>query len=558
MTKVSLVKGSDQWHDLRKKATVSIPGRYSSLYFLNAKILGHEKVVPMTYRTHWAMCLFVEGMTGIKEVDEARIKLTLVPRGTGKSTLITKGQTIHDLLKHDDYAVGIANEVNTNAEAFLASIKEEFESNELLKVLWPEKIPDIRNTTWQSERIVIQRSKPNPVSPSVLAAGANKTVTGVHMNRWRLDDLISQNAAEAAYRGNFAVMEETERWMSRLQPLLKMPKQDPIDVCGTRWWSNDIYEWIERHWGHGEEKKTFQWHLKLPDGQRQTIEVYRVGEVAVFRRPAIENGASIFPERYTLEDLETMSMEDPVFYASQYLLEPAAGGASKFKPEYLRYYEFDGAHFIRYRDQKGEMTSVSRKDLIYLISVDPAFSKKISNARTAIPVIGTDGKNFFLFEDFAEHGIGEDDIARITLDFFSRYGARKVFVETIVAQIVIANTIRKAAREKKIHIDNFIEEIRSHGVQKKEWRILGLEPFLKRGQFFIHQSHQNFVEEYLAFPRSPYKDVLDAISFQLDEWDKLGAIGATGGNEISTQTLKDRDKEGMERVRKAFARFRRR
>lgn len=559
MTKhtISLVPGSDEWKKMRDRCIKSVPGKYSSLYYLNAKVLGHEEVVPMSYHAHWAMSLFAESMTGIPEIDSARIRIILVPRGIGKSSLLTKGQTIHDLLKNDDYAVGIANEVNTNAEAFLASIKQEFESNELLKILFPERIPDFGDTTWQSERIVIARDKPNPVSPSVLAAGANKTVTGVHMNRWRLDDLISQNAAEAAYRGNFALMEETERWMKRLQPLLKSPKRDPIDVVGTRWYENDIYPWVEEHWGHGEEKQSFTWVIKLPDGSVQTLEVYRRGEVAVFRRPAIENGASIFPERYTVEDLETMAMEDPVFYAGQYLLEPAAGGASRFKQEWLRYYEIDNK-YLRYRDQQGEMKYQPLSELVYFISVDPAFSKKHSSARTAIPVVGTNGTDFFLMEDFAEHGVGEDDIARITLDFFKRYKVRKIFIETIVAQIVIANTIRKTAREQNIQVDPFIEEIRSHGTQKKEWRIFALEPTFKRGRFHIHKSHQKFLQEYISFPRSPLRDILDALSFQLDEWEKYNALamGGMSGN-MTPEARQAAEQTAIARIKQAWGRRRR-
>src|SRR5690606_27940734 len=132
---LQLQPGSKRWHQLRERATIPIPGKYSALYFFNAKILQHESVVPMTYRAHYAMCMFAEGATGIPDIDEARVKMTLVPRGLGKSTLLTKGQTIYELCKYDDWAVGIANEVNTNAEAFLDMIKQEFMSNQLLRAL---------------------------------------------------------------------------------------------------------------------------------------------------------------------------------------------------------------------------------------------------------------------------------------------------------------------------------------------------------------------------------------------------------------------------------------
>jgi uncharacterized protein (UPF0297 family) len=245
-----------------------------------------------------------------------------------------------------------------------------------------------------------------------------------------------------------------------------------------------------------------------------------------------------------------MSMEDPVFFAGQYMLAPAAGGAAKFKEEWLREYEIEGK-FIRYRDQLGEVKYQPIKDLITYISVDPAFSKKHSSARTAIPVVGTNGTDFFLLEDFAEHGVGEDDIAQIVIDFFKRYKPKKIFIETIVAQIVVANTIRRVAREQGIQIDQFIEEVRSHGQTKKEWRILSLEPTFKRGRFYTHKTHVNFRQEYVSFPRSSLKDVLDALSFQTDEWSTLETMmnPARGPHAEKNRIA---EQSAIQRVRNAF------
>src|SRR5690606_5606918 len=79
-TKLKLERGGKEWRRMRQLATRAIPGRHSALYYFNAKILQHEDVVPMTYRAHYAMCMFAEGATGIAEIDECRVKMTLVPR----------------------------------------------------------------------------------------------------------------------------------------------------------------------------------------------------------------------------------------------------------------------------------------------------------------------------------------------------------------------------------------------------------------------------------------------------------------------------------------------
>lgn len=564
---LNIVPGSDDWKKLRQLCTETIPGKRSALYFLNAKIRGLEAVVPMTYRAHLGLCLFAEDATGIPEIDEARIKLILVPRGVGKSSMITKGLPLLRLLRDREYATGIANETAALAVTFLSDIKLEIESNILLQTLFPEIIPDdFRKTTWKSDRIITKRTKANPTSPTILATGVGGTVTGVHMNEWVCDDLLSQNAAEAAFRGNAGEIEATNRWITRLQPLLKNPRRDPLKFIGTRWWEGDSYEFIEEFWGRNEVKKEFIWSLKLPaqklaweEGvidrppESQNIRLYRVGDVAVFKFPAIdESGRPIFPERYDLEELQEMQEDDPVFYAGQYLLEPTAGAASVLDPGWLKTYEIDGSSLIFDNPATSRKEYLPMRDLTTYISVDPAFSKKSSNARTAIPVIGTDGERLFLLEDFADRLDSEDDIAARVLDFYLRYKPKKIFVETIVAQVAVANAIRRRFREEGLG-EPPLEEIRSHGQQKKVMRIYGMEHYFKRGLFYYHKTQFKFFNEYVSFPRAILRDILDAISFQVPEWEKVFTMTHRGANPVRRpENAAETSKAVRERIRKAW------
>lgn len=546
---IILEKGSDDWRKWRKLATQSIPGKRSALYILNKNILGMGDLVPMTYRAHWAMCLFAEGATGIPAIDDARIKLILVPRGVGKSALITKGKPILNLLRYDDWSVGIANEKADLAEAFLAAIKSEFETNTLLQTLFPERIPNFRDTTWKTDRIVIARKKANPMSPSVLATGVGGSVTGVHMHEWLADDLLSQDAAEAAYRGSFNEIEKVNRWLVRLQPLLKSPKEDPITIIGTKWWEGDTYEFAEKHWGHGEEPTPYEWVLTLPDGTVQTLSLYRRGEVAVFKRPIFDNGHSFFPERLPDDKLAVMQQEDPVFFAGQYLLEPAAGGASEFNLDWLKEFEWDGAHTLYFQNEYGRTEYARTQDMALALSVDPAFSDNHSAARSALPLVGVYGNRKFLLEDYAERGLSVDGIAHKVIDFIQRYKPRKIFVETIVAQVAVADAIRRIARDRGLP-EPPIEEIRSHGRQRKDMRIYGLEPYFKRGEFYVHRSHTNFKTEYMSFPRGQLRDILDALSFQRDFWERMSPI--TGHDpQGKTNSTHEHDKRALERLRAA-------
>ena len=566
---LQIAPGSDAWKKMRAAILDPKPGT-SPLYYLNDVILQRRTLVPMTYRAHLALCLFAEGRTGIPEIDSARVKLILVPRGLGKSTVVTKAKPILKILQNRNYATGIANEKQDLANTFLGDIKNEFETNQLLRVLFPECIPDdFRSTIWAADRIITKRDKQNPTSPSIMAIGVGATATGVHMDEWIVDDLISQNAAEAAYRGNFSEIEAADRWVGRLQPLLKAPKRDPLTFIGTRWWEGDTYERIISRWSHDEPKQEFRWTLRYPaqryewDGGvvdipagTQTIPVYRCGEIAVFKRPAIdENGRAIFPERYDLEELEMLAQEDPVFYAGQYLLEPTAGAASTFDGNWLKFYEWDGKQ-IRYRDQLGQMKYQPVKQLTTFISVDPAFSKKHTSARTAIPVIGTNGQEVFLLEDYAVRTESEDDIAAQVVAFFIKYRPQKIFVETIVAQIAVANAIKRRFREEGLG-EPPLEEIRSHGMQKKTMRIYGLEHIFKRGLFYLHKSQQRFLQEYQTFPRGELRDILDAMSFQKDEWEKVFLLGHNQGGRVDPHAGALGHQKAAQRVKDYFNRRRR-
>lgn len=553
---------------MRRLATKSIPGVHSSLYYLNSVILGKAPLVPMTFRAHYAMCLFAEGMTGIREIDDCRIKLVLVPRGVGKSSLVTKGLPLLRILQDPEFACGIANEKQDLANTFLGDIKEELISNQLLQTLFPEVMPPgFKPTVWAADRVITKRAKLNPTSPTLLATGTTGTVTGVHMNLWVCDDILSQNAAENAFRGSFSEIEAINRWTTRLQPLLKNPKRDPIVFIGTRWWEGDTYEYIEEFYGHDEPKKEFIFNLNLPaqtgnweDGgklvkidrppENQSIKLYKRDEVAVFKFPAIDDaGRAIFPERYDLETLQTMQQENPVFFAGQYLLEPTSGAASHFDAEWLKYYKWDG-NSIQFTNHNGEIEHLSKQDLVFFISVDPAFSKAHTAARTAIPVVATDGKRLFLIEDYAERMDDEDAIANKVLEFFLEYEPQKIFVETIVAQVAVANAIRRTFRANGINFDP-IEEIKSHGKASKQMRIYGLQNYFKRGNFYINKVHTKFVQEYTAFPRGALRDILDAIAFQKDQWERVFLANHSGVRIYNLAERKAAEETAMDRVRKA-------
>jgi hypothetical protein len=556
---ITLEPGSKLWHEWRDRCLKPIPGKYSALYHFVGKVLGLEDKIPLRPQTHYALALFAERATGIPEIDSARVQLIQVARGFGKSALVTTGRSLQRLCANPDWTMGIGNETQGMASTFLGGIKEHIESNDFLRALFPEIVPDnFRDTTWREDEIVIKRPGKNP-APSVLAVGVGGTKTGIHINEWVIDDVISQNAAENALRGSFSEIEAANRWIIRLPPLLNAPERDPITFIGTPWFANDSYTFIEQYFGGTEDlrsKPDFEtiWTLTLPDGTKQHIHLYRRGDIAVFKRPALINGKSIFPERWTTEELERMATRpgSAQFFQANYMLNPTGGIATTFRMDWLKYYELEDNKRLLYTDQLGMKKVQLVKDLVTYISVDPAFSDKQTSARTAIPVVGLNGKEIFLLEDFAEHGVNVDEIGRRVVALYLKYKPHKIFVETIVAQIAVADAIRRVAKESGITEELPIEEIRSHGRDKKDWRIFGLEPFFAKEQFYLHKSHHNFTEEYSAFPLGKMRDLLDAISFQRDAWERAFQHGTRGNPSLDPQARRVAESSAIARIAKAF------
>ncbi|KKK61352.1 hypothetical protein LCGC14_3015190, partial [marine sediment metagenome] len=361
----------------------------------------------------------------------------------------------------------------------------------------PERIPDFKQTTWSASEIVIQRTRPRPIGPSVLATGVGGTKTGTHVDIWILDDLISQDLAENAIRGNVTEIEKMERWIVRLPPMLNRPMRDPILIIGTPWYAGDTYDFMERFFGKipkgvdlDKAPKDFEtnWIFPVPGTtKKQQIYLYRRGGpngIAVFKKPALINGESSFPLIWSTEDLHEMRAmpETAEFFSANFMLDPSSGMASEFDLEDLKYYEWDGKQ-IQFWNRDGDLEYITLRDLVCYVSVDPAFSDRLTAARSAIPVVGIYDQHIFLLEDFAEHGMGVYDIAGKVIDFYLKYRPRTIFMETIVAQAAVAEVVKRMARERGL--PNIpVEEIPSHGRQKKESRIYGLEPYFRRKQFY--------------------------------------------------------------------------
>lgn len=505
-------QGGPVWEAFRKKAK-------TDLFFLASTILGYADLFPLRRETHLLFCKFLERKTGIPDIDLAPIQKCETPRGTGKTSIGTVSSSIQEVLKNPETAIMIANEKAETAENFLGVIKTHFETNDMLRSLFPELVfEDWQQTTWKSDGATIRRSQSRP-EPTFFTTGVGGTRTGMHPDIIIVDDPISKEAMEAARVGAWMIMERVNRWCNELKLLLNtQAKPFPwIRVNGTRWWMHDTYEYIETQYGRGEEERKYRISAKLPDGRTVSREVYRVGDVAVFRAAAIEDSVAVYPDIYSLETLAKLREDDPELYACNLLNKPTDASVRTFQDPWLRYYERLDPKLFQYKLADGKMRFVKDEDLRKVLVCDPAFTASGTGARAAIVVTGTDTETGMqlVLEASAQRAEPADLVTDI-LNVAQRHKLHTIYVEAVAQQIAFIQFIENQARRKNLPI--YVEQVKPGG-RNKDIRIESLSPFFRAGNILVHRSQLDLLSEYASFrPGARYKDLLDALAYCAERW----------------------------------------
>ena len=508
---LSFVPGDAKWHEYRKKSL-------TDLFWFCSFVLGYKERVPMTEHAHRAFCRFVERRTGSPHLDTARYRKIMMPRECGKSSILTQGYTVQRLCGDPELSILIVNEKEQTAKDFLSSIKWHFESNDVLRSLFPEIIPpDFGATTWSASRIVVNRSSGRK-EPSVFVTGVGGTVTGAHPDLIIVDDMISREAAENARAGSWQIMHSTNRWINTLDMLLNKNHPNPeITFVGTKWYFDDSYGHIDKAFGYGQEPITVNMRTRLPNGDVQTVAAQRMGDLAIFQRAGIENGRAAFPEIWSMERMAQSRLRDEVLFASNIMNNPSDELTATFRSEWLKTHTWVDDRNILYTDNTGKPRHVALSDLDVLFLVDPGgFSMRGTEdrARPAVVVVGDDRAGMYhVLDIYNEKDTFMAAIAQIVA-WTTRYTPRKIYTERAGQQAAFAQLLREELR--KAGLDTVVDgDTLKPGTTQKQVRILSLEPYFQRGQLTIGTgaAFHTFREQYTQFPRTARVDVLDVLAY---------------------------------------------
>ena len=154
------------------------------------------------------------------------------------------------------------------------------------------------------------------------------------------------------------------------------------------------------------------------------------------------------------------------------------------------------------------------EDLTTSIGVDPA----VSDAKTAefqvSSVIGVRKHQTFLCEYVAKRGQAPDDFMSEFFRLILKWKPLGVAVEVVAYQKTLAWYMAKAMKERGIYVP--ITEYRDK--RSKQARIeQAFSGRAAHGQFYVHRTHKDFIDQFTDYPEVSHDDILDATAMAISK-----------------------------------------
>lgn len=278
--------------------------------------------------------------------------LDLWAREHGKSSLITFGGTIQEVLSDPELTVAIFSYTQKAARKFLHQIRQEFERNELLRQTFPDVLwtnPRKEAPAWGNEGIVLKRQS-NPKEGTIEAWGLlDGMPTGGHYKLMIYDDVVTQKGVTNPQM----VAKATEQW----------ELSDNLGAAEVRKWHIGTRYSFGDTWGQILERRVLKPRI-YPGSDDGT-----------------PTGTPVFMSlKRWAEKLKTQRRT----FAAQMLQNPLAGTEQVFRPEWF---------MARWE--------VRPLRLNVYIMCDPSAGRRKGSDNTAIAVIGIDsGGSKYLLDGY--------------------------------------------------------------------------------------------------------------------------------------------------------------
>ena len=278
-------------------------------------------------------------------------KLLMMPREHVKTGIISGGLPPHIIIQKADtniYFPGLegsecrillAGETASMAEKNLRVIQNVFEENRIFRAFWPNRVWEGKaksdSRMWSNQGMLVPRENEWP-DPTIRAVGVGAAVTGSRPNVLIKDDLTTFAAANSD-----VVMDEAIEWHKASRALLDKYEiesglQSLVFFAATRWAVYDLCSYIIDN---------------DPSVEVSDPSVRRI----------INDGKILWPEKYSMADIEQLQREHGSNFYLLYLNTPADPSLVDFDIEQIRVFKIHNGEIVFVEDERDLMLDKNMK-----------------------------------------------------------------------------------------------------------------------------------------------------------------------------------------------------
>lgn len=388
-----------------------------------------------------------------------RLNCIVAPRDHAKSTLITLGFVLYKILFHECNFAVIISDTEIQAKMFLDAVKNELETNEIIKLLFGNFI----GPKWGETDII------TGTGIRIICKGAGQKIRGLKFRKNRpdlviIDDLENDELVESQER-----RDKLSQWFFKTV-LPALVQEGQLVYVGTILHYDSLLNKL----------------IKNPQWNR------------LFYR-AIMKDKALWETRYNLEQLDKIKAN----YAAQglldafmceYLNEPVSDENAIFKQKYFKYY----------RDDEALINSLSK-----FITVDLAISKSEEADYTVVMVSGVDAIGQIYILEYVRERCSPIETIEHIFRLAGKWNVSKIGIEGVAYQRALQWFLEDEMRRRNEYY--LVEELVADS--DKERRIKGLQPRYAVGGVFHKSYMTDLEEELLRFPKGAHDDLADCVAY---------------------------------------------
>lgn len=481
---------------------------------------------------HREICGIIDEVSNVKTNDKVAVA---APRGHGKSSYLSKGGPLRDVVFRKRKYIIMISETDTVAKANLDWITGQLKYNKKLRddfggILSPKQQLNVRDNgesfiTWESAA----NSEDKKLLTLVETSSTNKSLRGRNWNGTRPDLIICDDLEDI--RSNASTPEQRAKlkdWFSQTVIPLGDPKgrRTAFVYMGTIVHSESNLNNVIRH--HPEFKsRLFKALIEEPD----RADLWEKCRAVFLDTDTPKEERALRAEQYYEENFDEMNKGAKVLWSDVQPLWKLmkwkwTEGSKAFNTEYQNTpldeesQIFVPANFAIFNESDLLRDDGRPLNLSYYAFWDIATGRTSRSDYNAIVTVARNNRTGVIYTiDAWAKRCSSHEALNIAVEKIRAYEHRMFAVETIGA----GHDMHRQLREK-LAVEGLLSKTRlkpiSHHVAKKEKRIESLEPLAESGFLRFMNNQRLLFEQLEQFPTGTYDDLPDALA---------GAVDLSGG-----------------------------